>query len=319
MSSKRSLPPDGTPESEAKRARMVGGGGQAATLSQSPVSDAPAAEEDAAVASMAPTHHANARAGLQRSIALVLEHDGFDSATEEAMESLTGIVETYVESMIDEVKRFALAARREHPIPTDFELMMGYYNLTTRSLRPHLRNPLPQSAVAPTFGALTHADNDALATLPLLSDELSGQADKDAKQYIPATFPDFPSRHTYHFTPQDDTTVRDSKKVREEAARTAEQGEDALRRLVRASKMRKQKEVKSLVEHDTQGRERFRLWEATMKRFMGAEANLRGDGSVTEQVEVADHSMIVNGDAVFARKEVARMGKRAGGLSANGT
>ncbi|UNI15621.1 hypothetical protein JDV02_002137 [Purpureocillium takamizusanense] len=224
-----------------------------------------------------------------------------------------------MESLIEQVKRFALAARREHPIPTDFELMMGYHNLTTRSLRPHLKNPLPQSVLAPTFHALTTADNEALATLPLLSDQLSGQADKDAKQYIPSSFPDFPSRHTYRFTPQEDTSVRDSKKIREEAARTAEQGEDALRRLVRASKMRKQKEVKSLVERDTEGRERFRLWEATMKRFMGAEAGLRGDAAAADQVEIADHSMIVNCDAVFARKEVARMGKRGGGLPANGT
>jgi len=52
---------------------------------------------------------------------------------------------------------------------------------------------------------------------------------------------------------------------------------------------------------------------------MGAEAGLRSDGAAADQVEIADHSMIVNGDTVFARKEVARMGKRAGGLSANGT
>lgn len=220
--------------------------------------------------------------------------------------------------MIQEVKRFSLAARREHPIPTDFELMMGYHNLTTSSLRPHLRNPLPRYRLAPTFHAIRAADDDALATLPLLGEELSGQADKDSKPYIPSSFPDFPSRHTYRFTPQEDTGARDSKKIREEAARTAEQGEDALRRLVRASKMRKQKEVKSLVERDIQGKERFRLWEATMKRFMGADAALRGEASAADQHEIADHSMIVNGDTFFARKEVARMSKRAPGLSSNG-
>ncbi|OAQ81126.1 bromodomain associated domain-containingprotein [Purpureocillium lilacinum] len=318
MASKRSLSPSDMPKSENKRPRISSTDG-IESLSQSAPLGARADEHEEAVASLAPTHHSNARSGLQRSIALVLKHDGFESATDEAMESFTGIVETYIESMIEEVKRFALAARREHPIPTDFELVMGYYNLTTRSLRPHLKNPLPQSEVAPKFQVLPTADNEALATLPLLSDELSGQADKDAKQYIPSSFPDFPSRHTYRFTPQEDTSVRDSKKIREEAARTAEQGEDALRRLVRASKMRKQKEVKSLVERDTEGKERFRLWEATMKRFMGAEAGLRSDGAAADQVEIADHSMIVNGDTVFARKEVARMGKRVGGLSANGT
>ena len=104
--------------------------------------------------------------------------------------------------------------------------------------------------------------------------------------------------------------MRDSKKIREEAARTAQQGEDALRRLVRASKMRKQKEVKSLVERDVQGKERFRLWELTMKRFMAAD----GGTEHADAVEIADHSMIVNGEAMFSRKEVPRFGKRAAGM-----
>lgn len=47
-----------------------------------------------AIKSLLPTQHANARAGIQRSIAMVLKHDGFDSASPEAMESFTGLVET---------------------------------------------------------------------------------------------------------------------------------------------------------------------------------------------------------------------------------
>lgn len=150
--------------------------------------------------------------------------------------------------------------------------------------------------------------------LPLLGSELSGQADKDAKPYIPSSFPDFPSKHTYKFTPQDDTRSRDSKKIREEAALNAQQGEDALRRLVRASKMRKQKEAKTLVERDNQGKERFRLWESTMKRFMGGNSK----DAATGQVEIADHSMIVNGDAAFSRKDVSRTAQRLAAVPGKG-
>lgn len=72
--------------------------------------------------------------------------------------------------------------------------------------------------------------------------------------------------------------------------------------------MRKQKEVKLLVERDTQGKERYRLWELTMKKFMGMENR----GEHPDQVEIADHSMIVNSDSAFGRKDVSRLGKREG-------
>ena len=51
-------------------------------------------EEAQAIKSLLPTQHSSARAGLQRSIAMVLKHDGFDSASPEAMESFTELVET---------------------------------------------------------------------------------------------------------------------------------------------------------------------------------------------------------------------------------
>lgn len=221
---------------------------------------------------------------------------------------------TDLESVIREIKTTALAARRDHPTPVDFQLMMRHHNLSTSSLRPHLKNPMPRDQLTPRYTDIVVTDHDALRILPLLSSELSGRPDRDAKQYIPSSFPDFPSRHTYRCTLQGDTGSRDSQKIREEAARTAQQGEDALRRLVRASKMRKQKEVKSLVELDPQAKERFRLWETTMRRFMGADG--RADNA--SLVEIADHSMIVNGDTVFSRKEPSRLGKRSAGLSVNG-
>ncbi|KAF4461724.1 hypothetical protein FALBO_11462 [Fusarium albosuccineum] len=264
-----------------------------------------------AIGSQVPNPHYQARTGLQRSIVMVLKHDGFDSASPEALESLTGMVETYLEGMIEATKSLALAARREHPIPTDFEHALRRHNISISSLKPHLKPPIPKKQIVPSYANVLFEDQDAYTTLPLLGEELSGQPDKDEKEYVPTSFPDFPSKHTYKFTPQEDVNVRDSKKIREEAARTAQQGEDALRRLVRASKMRKQKEVKLLVERDVHGKERFRLWESTMKRFMAAE----GRGENTDQMEIADHSMIVNGEVLFSRKEIPRVGKRSAALT----
>ncbi|KYK58044.1 bromodomain associated protein [Drechmeria coniospora] len=319
--SKRSLSPHDASESgsEPKRTRVDAPRAESPAAPDSLLALEPTAGRDGddgetAIQSLGPTHHFHARCGLQRSIAVVLRHDGFDSATPEAMESFTALVESYMESMVEEIKRFAIAARRERPTPVDFALMLRHHNLPIASLMSHLKNPVPKEQRAPTFADVVCADSDALTTLPLLGPELSGQADKEAMSYIPPSFPDFPSQHTYRFTPREDTVVRDSKKIREEAARTAQQGEDALRRLVRASKMRKQKEVKSLVERDPEGKERFRLWESTMKRFMGAEARAEN----ADQVDISQHSMIVNGDAVFARREVSRQGKRSAGLSVTG-
>ncbi|KAK2609339.1 hypothetical protein QQS21_002120 [Conoideocrella luteorostrata] len=317
MSSKRSrslsVSSSGSPDDTSKRPKFSPSQNDEASVGTLTLDSPEAEDQVTALKSLAPSHHANARSGIQRSIAMVLKHDGFSSSTPEALEGFTGLVESYLESLINETKRFALSARRDRPIPADFEAVLRQFNLPTSSLKPHLKNPLPAHTIAPAYQSAYVEDEEAYTTLPLLGPELSGKADKDAKKYIPPSFPDFPSRHTYKFTPQEDTNTRDSKKIREEAARTSQHGEDALRRLVRASKMRKQKEAKSLVERDNQGKERFRLWESTMRRFMGTDQR----GENTDQVEIADHSMIVNGDAAFSRNEVSRPSKRSAPLSSS--
>ncbi|KAM0343089.1 hypothetical protein ACHAPU_008837 [Fusarium lateritium] len=302
MTPKRSLSPPDEQQPDPKRTRVEGSEDEVIQLED---------EGAYSIESLVPNPLHQARTGLQRSIAMVLDHDGFQGASPEAMESFAGMVESYLEGMIEAAKTLALAARREHPIPTDFEHALRRHNVSVTSLKPHLKPPIPRTQIFPGYVDVLPADLDAYTTLPLLGEELSGQPDKEEKTYVPSSFPDFPSKHTYKFTPQEDTSIRDSKKIREEAARTAQQGEDALRRLVRASKMRKQKEVKNLVERDAHGKERFRLWESTMKRFMSTE----GRGENTDDTEVADHSMIVNGEALFSRKEVPRAGKRSAALA----
>lgn len=209
-------------------------------------------------------------------------------------------------SMVRDIKDLANTSRREYAIPSDFETVLRRFNLPISSLVPHLSDPrtkpstrIYKEELGESEAILAHFKG---VPLPFLGKELSGRVDKTTKHYIPPSFPDFPSQHTYKFTSEDDGRVRNTQKIREDAAENAQQGEEALRRLVRASKMRKQKEVKLLAEGDDQGRERFRLWQAAMKGAISDRVDQHGN----RDSEISDHSMIVNGDSIFARKDTSR-------------
>ena len=262
-------------------------------------------------------------------------------------------------SLIEEIKTSANSARRTHAVPRDYELALKRFNLTTTSLQPHRKTkklPVPQSVIIPTFEALSIRD-PIEADLPILSDELDGKPDKESKAYIPASFPTFPSVHTFKYTPEtaeaftvsddwgsfnpdlpsqtvhgsqasqppplnrplapDEIPHGDPKKLREAAAKEAKAGEAALRRLVRASKIAKQKEVWTAAQRHPARRDRHNLWESAMRELLEEETRAKGRELAPAAMhgeqgrfEIADHSMIVNAEKRYHRHEVPRSGRR---------
>lgn len=251
-------------------------------------------------------------------------------------------------SVLEDVKAFANASRRSHPIPTDFDLALKRFNLTPEVLKKHLRPPVPPLERTPTWEPI-HIEQHNELSLPILGPELSGAAEKDAQHHIPRAFPSFPSIHTYKSTPvvreysppkddwaqpsqsqsqpgsqashrplpPDEIPRGDPKKMREAAAKEAKLGEEALRRLLRASKIAKQKEVWSTAQKEPPRRIRYELWESSMRDLIEEEARAQGKAldlaaghGATGRFEIADHSTIVNAETAFHRKEVQRTGSR---------
>ncbi|PHH51680.1 hypothetical protein CFIMG_004718RA [Ceratocystis fimbriata CBS 114723] len=258
-----------------------------------------------------------ANQGLQRSIALALKQVGFNSATPQALDSFAQHAEKYLQTLIEDVHNIALSARRDKPTPNDFQVMLQSRNLPIWLLNPHRKHPIPQKLLEPKkeTSDLPSPSNPAVKSLPILHPDLSGETQRKAMEYIPKHFPEFPSIHTFRYTPRIEKTERDSQKIRAAAALAAKQGEDALRGLVRAAKVRKQKEVRSIVQRETHGRERYRLWEAAMQKLLSDKANrpaIGGRSRLSDQ-EIADASMIVNASIPYLRQERPRTGagKRA--------
>jgi hypothetical protein len=223
---------------------------------------------------------------------------------------------------------------------------------------------VPRSKREPNWVPLDY-EPDADLPLPVLGDDLSGTPEKESKQYIPQSFPSFPSIHTYRYTPEDVEAVTvadtwgdfevddpestqqtliaqgdpsqsqsqtqvarsqatrplapdeiphgDPKKMREAAAKEAKAGEEALRRLMRASKIARQKDVWATAQRDPSRRTRYNLWEAAMRELIEDDARAAGrdlaPGAVhgaMGRFEIADHSMIVDAASAWRRKEVPR-------------
>ncbi|KAI1770627.1 hypothetical protein F4818DRAFT_446041 [Hypoxylon cercidicola] len=254
------------------------------------------------------------RDGLQRSIALVLDHVGFDAATKLALESFTEVVETYTTEFVNSLHRMANAARRNDPVPEDFELILRQHNVSLSALKLHLKHPIPKEKLEPTYHDPIIEDVSYLQKpRPYLGEELSGEKEKNELPWIPKHFPPFPSPHTYKFT--EVQPVVDWTKQQAQAEADAKKSELALRRINRAARISQQKELKAVAERDPVTKNRHSAWEGIMEEFIPqaqpqAQAQAQA-GSSTSAPEIADHSTIVDFGAKYARKDVPKTSRRA--------
>ncbi|KAK8054057.1 bromodomain associated protein [Apiospora saccharicola] len=250
------------------------------------------------------------RDGLRRSIALALEHVGFDAATPEALESFANDAETYLMTFIADLKTYAEASRRHDPTPTDFEKVLRQHNLGISYLQPHLVNPVlkkKKEKLNAQFYDPTPTSKETdyfkIRSTDFLGPELDGDEERQEKRWIPQTLPSFPPKHTYRFT-EAEPTIPDPEKKRVQAAAEARKSEEALRHMERASKQSIHKETAEKAKRYKYSKERHENWEATMKAFLPAS----GTGTGTQ--EVADHSIVVDYNASFMRRDVPKVSSR---------
>ncbi|KAI0146236.1 hypothetical protein GGR57DRAFT_479260 [Xylariaceae sp. FL1272] len=244
------------------------------------------------------------RDGLRRSIGLVLEHVGFDAAREDALESFTELVETYTITFINDIKQVANGSRRLNPTAADFDKVLRNYNIPISSLKPHLKNPVRKDKLEPTFYDPIAEDTTNLALPPIvLGDELDGKHEKEERTWIPAHFPSFPSKHAYRWTPAPPKEQNTPEK-RAKAQADARKGEMALRRIDRAAKITRQKELKEVAQRGRFSKKRHDAWEDLMRSL------LPNNGGSNGALEIADHSTIVDAGAKYARKEIPRSHRR---------
>ncbi|KAK6583140.1 hypothetical protein PZA11_004216 [Diplocarpon coronariae] len=237
---------------------------------------------------------------MKRSVALALEHVGFSGATPEAMEAFCAEVDAYSSRFLSKVTSSMLNARRSQPTPLDFTYALAEFQLPISSIEAHLKPPIPVSKLLIVLESQPEVElpTATASTDNLLGADLSGESDKNTKPYIPRRFPPFPSKHTYKWTEKESSRETNPRRIREEAAKAARQGEEALRRLTKVAKAGKEKDVKNAASKDPKSKERHEMWEKAMETLSSNKPDITIKGGVEEN----DRGLIVNAARTYNRK-----------------
>lgn len=188
-----------------------------------------------------------------------------------------------------------LCARRRTPIAPDFELALANFSIPRASILPHLNPPFTPPPFHLELADLSEQPVASTPTSRLLGSELDGNIEKQALPYIPANFPDFPSRHTYQWTEKSSNRETDMRKVREQAAIVARQGEDALRKIMKVGKTVEEKNYTKLANKTSRAKKRHDLWQRAL-------LDLQKDLPPGRELREDDRCTIVNSERQYWRK-----------------
>ena len=206
-----------------------------------------------------------------------------------------------MEHFLDKVNLSKLTARRTDPIPTDFAFALAECHIPLASIEPHTRAPISAPKVHLELADPPPKTLDPKAAARLFGDELGGGKDKQSKAFIPKALPDFPSKHTYKSTPQEMVRETDPRKIREQAAKIARQGEESLRKFIKISKSMEEKRQRAIT-LSPRAKMRQQLYEQVLSDFAK-------DAPSGNEVEHDDRCVIVNSEKAYWRQPLSKKRK----------
>lgn len=198
-------------------------------------------------------------------------------------------------------------SRRRKPIAQDFIHALAQFGLSSSSLDPHLKLRIPPEVTqAPVFPPAP----DIPLFEPMFAAGLNEKTheEKTKKPYIPKHFPNFPSAHAYKDTPTYTERETDARKIREHATQEGILAEQALRKLMAASKAGVQVGRRRGY-MDTQQRRNEEVWQETMaaltqQDLSKTEAGGFGMDGVLEPAKAPEDEfgVVVNYDRAYWRQ-----------------
>lgn len=193
-------------------------------------------------------------------------------------------------NFLAQVRKSMTSARRTDTVAHDWLYALSSVGLSgSGPLEQHFdTGEIPPSLLQPHFDAPAPPEAPPPTTESLLGPELSGQADKETRPYIPSHLPPFPSKHTYKATPVFTDRENDPRKIREKATEEGILAEQSLRKLMAAQKAGIQKQNVGKRKRSKRMRESDKLWQEAMVDVLNDEKGREKEEEQRRAQEAAD-------------------------------